>query len=62
MKPSEKIREIYGEQDFALRDVPRLIRAILQYLDDEYKKNNPKCFCKKVGCDKNEHTYKAELK
>lgn len=39
MKPSERIREIIDHIDLA--ETNPLPRAILQYLDEEYEKNQP---------------------
>ena len=67
MKPSDEIKNKMAE--FMVKDgkdpnnglITYYESAILEYLDEQYKKNNPKCFCKTLGCDKNEHTYKAEV-
>ncbi len=40
MKPSERITEIYFEMRGGWFDTPEMMnRAILAYLDEEYKKN-----------------------
>lgn len=60
MKPSERIAELIYKFTPQYSSPDRTFRAIIQYLDEEYKKNNPKCFCKTLDCNKNEHTYKVK--
>lgn len=75
MKPSERIQEI--AENLVIEHTKTcttcnithhkptyqqyLQEATFQYLDEEYEKNNSKCFCKKVGCEENCHTYHVKV-
>lgn len=42
MKPSERIKEIFGSNEMKLEEAGKVISAIIQYLNEEYEKHNHK--------------------